>query len=385
MRKIGKISSCCSNVREVICNVPQNFTWRWLLLALLAIAPCLRAQTTSTITGTVRDKQGLAISGVTLEAVSAELAVDRSSATETDGTYTLQAIPPGIYEIKASKDGFQTELFKNIEVTLNRTLTYDITLQIGSVGQTVEVDSSTPLLETTVSSTGTTITPQQIEDMPINGRNYLDLLQLVPGVSLNRQNDPAGDNSTPILGERAGNALYLIDGMPNRDNFNGGPSAQFNQDSIMEFQVVTSGYKAEFGHASGGIINVVTRGGTNDWHGGLSAFYRSNVFDSNNIPDSPRGAPFLNRWDPTVFLGGPVIKDKVFFFGSAERILESRDLNFIVNPELPATLIAFEEPSISIPSPIRPALASAWMKTLDVIASVNSSITPTTTSPISCH
>ena len=97
-------------------------------------------------------------------------------------------------------------------------------------------------------------------------------LQLVPGVSLNRQNDPAGDNSTPILGERGGNALYLIDGMPNKDNFNGGPSAQFNQDSILEFQVVTGGYKAEFGHASGGIINVVTRGGTNNWHGGVSVF-----------------------------------------------------------------------------------------------------------------
>jgi outer membrane receptor protein involved in Fe transport len=292
----------------------------------------------------VRDKQGLAMSGVTVQVLSAELAVDRSSVSETEGTYTLQGIPPGIYEIKASKDGFQTELVKNIEVTLNRTLTYDITLQVGSMGQTVEVDSSTPLMETTISSTGTTITPEQIQDMPINGRNYLDLLQLVPGVSLNRQNDPAGDNSTPILGERAGNALYLIDGMPNRDNFNGGPSAQFNQDSIMEFQVVTSGYKSEFGHASGGIINVVTRGGTNDWHGGMSTFYRSNVFDSNNIPGSSKGAPFLSRWDPTVYLGGPVLKDKVFFFGSAERILESRDLNFIFNPNLPSSLVAFEEP-----------------------------------------
>jgi outer membrane receptor protein involved in Fe transport len=344
MRKIEEIGTCCRKVRSVTFHVLERAGWLWLLLIILALAPGLPAQTTSTITGTVRDKQGLAMSGVTVQVLSAELAVDRSSVSETEGTYTLQGIPPGIYEIKASKDGFQTELVKNIEVTLNRTLTYDITLQVGSMGQTVEVDSSTPLMETTISSTGTTITPEQIQDMPINGRNYLDLLQLVPGVSLNRQNDPAGDNSTPILGERAGNALYLIDGMPNRDNFNGGPSAQFNQDSIMEFQVVTSGYKSEFGHASGGIINVVTRGGTNDWHGGMSTFYRSNVFDSNNIPGSSKGAPFLSRWDPTVYLGGPVLKDKVFFFGSAERILESRDLNFIFNPNLPSSLVAFEEP-----------------------------------------
>jgi outer membrane receptor protein involved in Fe transport len=318
--------------------------FRCVVFFLFVLASYLQAQTTSTVAGTVKDKQGLAIAGAVVHVSSSEVSIERSAITESDGTYNVVGIPPGIYEIKASKVGFQTEIFKDIELTLNRTLTYDITLQVGSMGQTIEVTSVTPLLETTISSTGSTITTQQIEDMPINGRNYLDLLQLVPGVSLNRQNDPAGDNATPILGERGGNALYLIDGMPNRDNFNGGPSAQFNQDSILEFQVVTSGYKAEFGHASGGIVNVVTRGGTNDWHGGLSVFYRNNVFDSNNIPGSSIGAPFLSRWDPTVYLGGPVVKEKVFLFGSAERILESRDLNFIFNPNLPSSLIDFESP-----------------------------------------
>ncbi len=316
-----------------------------LMLLLLVLATGVQAQTTSTITGTVHDKQGLAINGAVVQVTSTELSIDRSATSDGDGVYTLQAVPPGVYDIKATKDGFKTEIFKAIEVTLNRTVTFDIALQIGSVGQTIEVSSVTPLLETTESSTGSTINTQQIEDMPINGRNYLDLLQLVPGVSLNRQNDPAGDNATPILGERGGNALYLIDGMPNKDNFNGGPSAQFNQDSILEFQVLTTGYKAEFGHASGGIINVVTRSGTNDLHGGLSAFFRNNVFDTNDIPDSHQGAPFLNRWDPTVYLGGPIIKDKVFFFGSAERIQESRDLNFVFNTAvLPSSLVAFEEP-----------------------------------------
>jgi len=102
-------------------------------------------------------------------------------------------------------------------------------------------------------------------------------------VSLNRQNDPNGDNATPILGERGGNALFLIDGLPNRDNFNGGPSAQFNQDSILEFQVVTSGYKAEFGHASGGIINVVTVSG-NDWHGRRRTVISSQLRVDRNVP-----------------------------------------------------------------------------------------------------
>ncbi|MGB2591529.1 MAG: TonB-dependent receptor [Candidatus Acidiferrum sp.] len=315
-----------------------------LAFGLFFFAFALAAQTTSTIEGVVKDKQGLAVSGAQVHVTSAALAVDRVVTTDADGSYRVLSLAPGVYEIKASKDGFQSEVLKNIEVTLNRTLEFDITMQVGSLNQTVEVSSATPLLETSATSTGTTITPQQIEDMPINGRNYLDLLQLVPGVALNRQNDPAGDNSTPILGERGGNTLYLIDGMPNRDNLNGGPSAQFNQDSILEFQVVTAGYKAEFGHASGGIVNVVTRGGTNDWHGGMSAFFRNSVFDSNDIPGATGGAPFLNRWDPTVYFGGPIKKDKVFLFGSAERIQESRDLNFTFNPNLPASLIAFETP-----------------------------------------
>jgi outer membrane receptor protein involved in Fe transport len=315
-----------------------------LTACLFLLAPVLPAQTTSTVEGTVKDKQGLAVAGVQVQVASAELAIERSINSDSEGSYRFAGLPPGIYEIRATKTGFETEVFKNLEVTLNRIVSYDITLQVGAVNQTVEVDSATPLLETTASSTGSTITPQQIEDMPINGRNYLDLLQLVPGVALNRQNDPSGDNATPILGERGGNALFLIDGLPNRDDFNGGPSGQFNQDSILEFQVVTGGYKAEFGHASGGIINVVTRSGTNDWHGGVSAFHRNSVFDSNNVPSASTGAPFLLRWDPTAYIGGPIVKDKVFFFGSAERILESRDLNFVFNPNLPASLVAFETP-----------------------------------------
>jgi hypothetical protein len=325
--------------------------WKHLMIRLSGLtfvlflsAFNLAAQTTSTIEGSVKDKQGLAVAGAQVRATNAALAIDRAATTDSDGGYRITTLPPGVYEIKASKDGFQSAVFKNLEVTLNRTLVFDITMEVGSLNQTVEVNSATPLLETAASSTGSTITTQEIEDMPINGRNYLDLLQLVPGVALNRQNDPAGDNSTPILGERGGNALYLIDGMPNRDNFNGGPSAQFNQDSILEFQVVTGGYKAEFGHASGGIINVVTRGGTNDWHGGVSVFFRNSVFDSNDIPGETSGAPFLNRWDPTVYFGGPIVKDKVFFFGSAERILESRNLNFVFNPNLPPSLVAFEAP-----------------------------------------
>jgi outer membrane receptor for ferrienterochelin and colicin len=106
--------------------------------------------------------------------------------------------------------------------------------------------------------------------MPTNGRNYLDLMQLVPGVVVNRQANVGSDNSTPVLGERAGNNNFLIDGQPNKDTVTGGAASQFNQETIAEFQVLTAGFRAEFGQASGAIVNVITRSGTNDYHGRYS-------------------------------------------------------------------------------------------------------------------
>src|SRR5438045_7087943 len=106
--------------------------------------------------------------------------------------------------------------------------------------------------------------------------------------------------------------------MPNSDMLNGGPAAPFNQESILEFQVLTSGYKAEFGHGSGGVVNVVSKSGTNQWHGLASAFHRDNAFDSSDVHGAR--TPFLQRWDPSSNLGGPVLKDRVFLFGSLERI-----------------------------------------------------------------
>ena len=144
---------------------PLGFSKRSMLYAcsvtliLLLSALQLAAQTTSTIEGTVRDKQGLAVAGAQVRATSSAMAVELTATTDAEGNYRITTLPPGIYEIKVSKDGFQSEVFKHIEVTLNRTLAFDINMQVGSLSQVVEVDSATPLLETSTSSTGTTITP----------------------------------------------------------------------------------------------------------------------------------------------------------------------------------------------------------------------------------
>ena len=174
------------------------------------------------------------------------------------------------------------------------------------------------------------VTPEQIEKLPVNGRDYLDLVQLVPGVTVNRAADEGADTATPVLGERAGNAIHLVDGMPNRSEFSGGPATQFNQDSIFEFEVITDGYKAEFGHGSGGVVNVVTKSGQNDWRAMAAGFWRDDSLDSSNSLEDGQDAPELDRWDLAANVGGPLIQDRVFMFASAEGIDEDRQLNFAI-------------------------------------------------------
>src|ERR1700693_3680751 len=326
----------CDTFRK-FCAVPVMA----LLLALLALPHVVRAQTTSTIEGTVTDKQGLAVSGAELRVEGSTVAANRSVETDGKGAYQIPGLPAGVYKMTVTANGFNTRVFEALELTLNRTLDFDVKLEVGSTRERVEISAEIPLLDTTSSSTGATIVPQEIENLPINGRNYLDLLQLVPGVAINRQADANSDNATPILGERANNTGFLIDGIPNQNEVNGGPAAKFNQDTIAEFQVITTGYKAEFGHASGGIVNVITKSGANDVHGLASAYFRNNVLDTSDIPN--QSAPYLLRWDYDAAAGGAIIKDKVFWFASAEEIHENRQLNFVTPPNTPQFLIDNEK------------------------------------------
>src|SRR5437868_4497303 len=161
----------------------------FVFLGFTALAPALWAQTTSTINGNVTDRQGLAISGAEVRLGGSTVAFSKSSVTDANGRYEIAGIPAGTYSLTVSHAGFATQVLKDLEITLNRTVVFNVTLELGTVQQRLEVLAETPLLETTSSSVGKTIAPQEIEDMPINGRNYLDLLQLVPGVAINRQAD----------------------------------------------------------------------------------------------------------------------------------------------------------------------------------------------------
>ena len=219
-------------------------------LMCLLFSSVVVAQTTSNIQGAVKDAKGAVVAGAGVKAKSASLSVERTAASDGDGFYRLARLPAGIYVISISAPNFASSTLENVELTLNRTLTLDVDLEVGSVKQTVSITAEALVIDPTTAATGATVTPRQIQDMPVNGRNYLDLMQLVPGVVVNRQANQGADNSTPVLGERAGNNNFMIDGQPNKNTVNGGAAAQFNQETIAEFQVLTAGYKAEFGQAS---------------------------------------------------------------------------------------------------------------------------------------
>ena len=334
-----------------------------LSLAVLAghflISVASAQTTTSNIEGTVSDANGAAVAGATVKASGATLATERSATTDDKGFFRLTALPAGKYTITASQTGFATNT-SSIELTLNRTAVIDLKLAVGAVSGVVEVSDVLPLIEPTASSTGATVTPQQIQDLPVNGREYLDLLQLVPGVAINRQS--GGDNANPVLGERSGNNNFFIDGQPNKNTVSGGPAAAFNQETIAEFQVLTTGYKAEFGQASGAIVNVITKSGGNQYHGVGSFFHRNDAFDSSNSLTAGADAPELSRYDYSLALGGPVWKDKIFFFGSAERITEDRGVDFtypVLPPALDSLLHAQEDP---FDAPTRTRETRAFLK-----------------------
>jgi hypothetical protein len=333
----GFASRPCHNTssRGIARSRRLSTTFRVFVFLAAGISP-LRAQVTSVIEGAVTDQQGLPIAGAQVLVHSDATRAETQSTTDSEGVFVALGLQAGTYTITASKEGFATKVYDHLDLTVNRQLRLAVTLTVDSTKQIVTVAGIAPLLDADRSSTGSTILPKQVEAMPLNGRNYLNLLQLVPGVSINRTVPEGDDNSSPILGERANNAFILIDGMPNRDEVDGGPAGQFDQDSILEFQVMTSGYKAEFGRGSGGIVNVVTKSGMNDWHGSASLFHRNYLLDAADVRGS--SVPFLLRWDTSATLGGPLIKDRIFFFAAAERIREARETNFQFPADFPASL-----------------------------------------------
>jgi len=307
-----------------------------LLPFFFAVAPAADAQTImATLRGTVVDEQGAIVPGVAITARHRETNTTRSTVTADLGQFFLPGLPAGTYEVAATLKGFMPAA-QTLEFTVGAELTMDFILRVSSVAESIMVTGEAPLLERTRATVGMTITKAQVDTLPTLNRDFLSLAQLAPGVSSGVGSNGA---SLAVNGQRGYQNDVLVDGVSNQWQYYGRQASTFSQDWIQEFRVMTNSYAAEFGNASGGVLNVITRSGSNRYQGRAYVFYREKAFDSrpfagrfeNDDVSKPVFVPkgdvpdyTQRRWGGT--LGGPILKNRLFFFTGYEDLLrESND------------------------------------------------------------
>jgi hypothetical protein len=288
------------------------------LCAMLVSGTAL-AQTqagTGTIVGTVYDSSGAVVPNTKVAAQAKGTGLTREAFTNDSGQYRIILLPPGMYSVTVAPSGFKT--FKgDIEVTVGSVRTFDVHLQVGAATETIEVTASV-VVETTTSSSDALINQRSIESLPINGRRFHDFVTLTPTVQIEPQR-----NGISFAGQRGINANVTVDGADYNEPFFGGirggersnNAFSIPQESIKEFQVVAYGYSAEFGRSTAGVLNAVTRSGSNDWHG--SAFWFGRFSDTASKDAFNRRA-LDNQHQFGGSVGGPIVKDQTFFFASVE-------------------------------------------------------------------
>ena len=302
--------------------------WLVVLVGFFLITPAM-AQTTATISGSVRDSTGALIPGASVTAKNVETGITRITATEEQGRYQLLNLNVGRYEVEVSLPGFQTAVRSGIVLAVGEQAVANFTLQIGQVAERVEVTEQAPLVDTTTSSVGGVVETAQIVNLPLNGRSFDELVQLQPGVAVAKFAGAGTIQSgyttkISIRGARPEQNSFLLDGtdvMGPTNQIPGSVGGQsFGVDAVREFRVETSSYSAQYGRAAGGVINVVTKSGTNELHGTAFEFLRNDNLDAASWDDNRAGRdkPEFKRNQFGFSLGGPVAKDRTFFFGSYE-------------------------------------------------------------------
>ena len=291
---------------------------RILLLSLVVIvAPALSSaqDATGRIFGTVYDQQGAVIPGVQITVTNIATQEARTATTNKEGTFQVLSLPIGTYTVRAEHAGFRSEVSPEQRLLINQSLRSDFKMEVGAENQTVNVGAEATPVETINPTLGQSITGRTLTNMPLNGRDMLDLALLQPGVT-ESNDDNAGAGNYSIAGGRTDSVTFLLDGGNNNDLLDNSNVLDPNPDAIEEFRILTSDYTAEYGRNGGGIISIVTKSGTNKIHGSAFEFIRNRDFDANDYFNKQQDLPRLdlkrNQFGAT--LGGPIVKDKAFFF-----------------------------------------------------------------------
>ena len=335
----------------------------WLLLCVLLAASTAAAQTrptTGDVTGVVYDASRAALPAATVTAINTETNQVRSVPTDGAGRFALLALSPGVYTIKAELAGFSSQTLQEVVVRLGTEVVLQFALIPAAQDQVTVFGSDEDPFQTAVASV---ITQEQINGLPINGRNFISFAAITPGVTNDNtpQQGASATSGLTFAGQRARSNNITVDGLDNNDLTVGSVRATFSQEAVREFQVITNSYTAEYGKASGGVVNIVTKSGTNVLTGNAFFFFRDDALNSKSYferftpagaaVDRPKAPYGQNQFGG--ILGGPIRKDSTFFFGSFER-LDVSTSNFVsiddttliqVPGQAPATVVGILERS----------------------------------------
>jgi hypothetical protein len=345
----------------------------WLTVILLA-AICSQAQiTTTTLLGTVTDSSGALVSGAQITVTNTATNLVRNVTSESDGAYRVELLPVGNYQIEVRRPGFRTYVQKDIVLTLNSQVRVDVRLLVGAATENITVKEAPLQVDTTSPVIGRTVQSLEIEQLPLVARNPYTLLDLTPGVQSNNAGLATASVATSniVLGypeQRtlinggvdggAGSVSYFLDGGLNMTGLRNTGNVLPNPDAIEEFRVQTNNYDAEYGRFTNGVVSVVTKSGTNDFHGSLFEFVRNQVFNANDWGSKLPKAPFRsNQFGATI--GGPIKKDKTFFFFSYAGIRQTSS-TFLNSAVVPTPLERTGNFSQSAHKPIDPATGQVF-------------------------
>lgn len=309
-----------------------------LIALCLSLVALTWAQNSSSVTGTITDKTSAAVGGAKVVAQNQDTQVTREAETDANGFFTVPLLPPGRYKITASKAGFR-QVFQDLTLEVNQTARFDIALEVGTVSESVEVKATTPLIESDSSSIGQVVEQRQVAELPLNGRNFVQLATLGPGVtgvgfgakgtimSSTRPDDLRPGSEIFANGNREGSNNFLWDGIDNNERLTLSIVLRPSVEAVREFKIQTNLFTADQGRNSGATVNVITKSGANEFHGSAYDFLRNDKFDARNFFSPVK--PVLRQNQFGASLGGPVIKNKLFFFGNYEGYRRSVQRTFV--------------------------------------------------------
>jgi outer membrane receptor protein involved in Fe transport len=344
------------------------FTLSFVFVLVLFLASTAMAQSTATLQGTVKDQKGDVVAGAKVTARNQGTSIERTAQTDSEGNYQLAALPVGNYSVEVEMQGFKRQLLSSLTMEVGRTVVRDFSLEVGGLEQSVTVTAEAPVIESATTSVGQVIDQRTVQEIPLNGRHFVDLGLLIPGSVTPPQN---GFLTAPLRGQgsfglntaggREDTVNFMINGVNLNDMVQNQITFQPSINTVQEFKADNSTFSAEYGRNSGAIVNIATRSGTNEFHGELFEFFRNSALDARNFFErTTKPAPF-HRNQFGFNLGGPLtlprfgeggpstysFKNKAFFFFSYEGLRQRQGLTLpIVNVPTDAQRATVTDPSI---------------------------------------